>query len=65
MFSPQHPAQLLAEAKFDLARALWEQPANRGESLELARAALDLYREVGNHAHETRVVAQWLAGRHP
>ena len=47
-------------ARFALARALWESPAQRPRALTLAREAKAGYQRLGNLASEVAKVDGWL-----
>ena len=57
----QAPADLLAETRFALARALWMRPATRGRALVLARAARADYAKVKTGAATVATIDAWLA----
>jgi tetratricopeptide (TPR) repeat protein/predicted Ser/Thr protein kinase len=58
----ESPPEILAQARFALARALWPDPSQRPRALGLARAARDVYRELGKGKRaEQESVRSWLA----
>ena len=56
-------AELVAEARFALARARWELGQDRTGALTLAEAARDTYRKMPEQAKHATEVDAWLAGK--
>ncbi len=59
-----NPPEVVAEAQFGLARALWQQAETRPRAVSLARESLALYERASTATNEERgVVQRWLASR--
>jgi hypothetical protein len=58
------PAELLAESRFVLARALWESRQDRERARALARQAAGAYAEAGASQAEALVEVEAWLGKH-